>query len=285
MTQLITSEPALTVKTEEDMAFLFDAIDGFKEIRGNWLRIRVNLNRADTNYGIVTQRFEVRGQASSEPDQERPMPAWPSFWCQLRGITDTHHGTDAMLETRKVDYEQLASQADPREASTTPTGRAQEELKRIAKYKIERHIGGIFRTGEDEHFEDGMYSNFSRELLKAVEEYGIAAMSEIAYLIIYDRVGHGVASEALRWLGRISDVKTYGWRLWLLEKSLYSRSYLVRDGAVLGLASMGDTAAVPYLREAANRETIDGLREDMQQALEELEALLDATSAQSDQEE
>ena len=101
-------------------------------------------------------------------------------------------------------------------------------------------------------------------------------MGEIGYLITYGRVDDEVASEALRWLARIDDPATYGWRLWLLEKNLSSKSPMVRDGAGLGLECMGDRHAIQYIGKAIEREPITELRHDLQGALEELEASLDA---------
>lgn len=152
---------------------------------------------------------------------------------------------------------------------------------KLTKY-IEETVDVLFQMARGQDFEDGMESDFSRELTSIIRKYGDTAMAEISYLITYDRVNREVASEALRWLGCINDPPTYGWRLWLLEKSLSSASPMVRDGAALGLAFMDDPHAIPYINEAIQQEVCIELREDLQQVLEEIEVADDATSTKAD---
>jgi hypothetical protein len=154
----------------------------------------------------------------------------------------------------------------------------QQELTRY----IENTIDCLFETSREQNFEDGMESDFSRELVSLVKKYGNLAMAEISYLISYGGVDNEVAREALRCLARIDDPLTYGWRLWLLEKSLSSNSPIVRDGAALGLVSMGDAHAIEYIKKAIERETITELRYDLQGALEELEVFLDVAPIEED---
>lgn len=147
---------------------------------------------------------------------------------------------------------------------------------------VERIIDHLFESAREEYFEDGMESDFSRELISVVKKYRNLAMSEVGYFITGDRADEEVASEALRWLGRIDDESTHGWRLWVLEKSLSSKSAVVRDGAALGLVYLGDAHAVQHIKKAIEQENIDELRNDLQGALKELEASLNAIPATDD---
>jgi hypothetical protein len=148
--------------------------------------------------------------------------------------------------------------------------------------QIERLVDAIFKAARQEDFEDGMESTFSRALVSTIRQYGNRAMPEISYLILYKGSNDAVSSEALRWIGRVKDAETYGWRLWLLEKSLFSVSVLVRDGAMLGIASVGDRHAMPYLKRAIEKEDCVELREDMKEILRELEAVPDAAPPEED---
>ena len=56
-----------------------------------------------------------------------------------------------------------------------------------------------------------------------------------------------------------------------MEDSLLSPSRWIRDGAALGLATMKDLHAVPYLREAIRREEIPDLRRDFELVLDRVE--------------
>lgn len=133
-------------------------------------------------------------------------------------------------------------------------------------------IEAIFWSAKGEFFEDGMESTFSQQLNSSVKRYGNEALEAIICLIVYERVDPEVGGEALRWLGRIDHVESYGNRRWLLEKSLSLSSTRVRDGAILGLASMDDKHAIPYLKHAIEEEQCSELKADMKSVLEQLES-------------
>ena len=143
---------------------------------------------------------------------------------------------------------------------------------RLAELReVERRASTVFASAEEEVFEDGVESSFSRKLATFVWSYGKAAIDAIGRFIISDSANREVASEALRVVGRIRQPSTHRDRLWLLEHGLCSSSARVRDGAALGLAFLDDPLAVVPLRLAVEREQIPELREDMQQVLDQLE--------------
>jgi hypothetical protein len=132
-------------------------------------------------------------------------------------------------------------------------------------------ILSLFETARDEIFEDGMESEFSKRLDALVQEHEGEAISALAYVIENQTVNEEVVAEALRWMGRLEHPSSYEARLKLLEHSLRSGSARVRDAGTLGLASMDDPHAIPFLRQAIRKETYPELREDMQQVLSQLE--------------
>lgn len=139
-------------------------------------------------------------------------------------------------------------------------------------------IKTLFQNARNVTFEDGMESDFSRELVRLIRQYGKTAMEVITTLIVNDNVDAEVVAEALRWLGRMDHPPSHHDRLWLLEKSLFSSSVLVRDGAALGLASLDDPHAIPYLQQAIEREKYASLREDLEQVRDQLESTRSAIS-------
>jgi hypothetical protein len=139
--------------------------------------------------------------------------------------------------------------------------------------EIQRKTTALFEAAKDQYFEDGMESAFSNELVALIEKQGDAAVKAITHLIISEIVNVEVASEALRWLGRMDHVSTHHARLSLLERSLFSPSAPVRDGAALGLAAMDDPHAIAYLKQAIQKEKYPALREDLKQVLTQLEAV------------
>ena len=208
---------------------------------------------------------------------------WSGLLDRVVSITDAHNAvvdvptTEALQRKRRI-YRQADASTAADEYGESSSTIIQRELMR----HVEDAVTHVFGSAEDQNFEDGMESDFSRELVSLIKKYGDPAMSEVSYLITYDRVDREVAGEALRWLGRIEDPSSYDSRLWVLEQSLSSKSPLVRDGAALGLASLRDANAVQYLRGAVDRESIAELRCDLEEVLEELEISRDATSTKDD---
>jgi len=137
--------------------------------------------------------------------------------------------------------------------------------------ELEQWITSLFMVSSDEEFENGMISSFSRRLCSTIDRHGNAAMEIISYLFLYKNVNPEVLSEALRWLGRIDQVESHSYRLWLLERSLESPSIFVRDGAILGIAALDDPYAMPALCKAIEKESCEELRQNMQAVLEQLE--------------
>ena len=80
-------------------------------------------------------------------------------------------------------------------------------------------------------------------------------------------------------LVRMEHKQTLNKRLWLLQRCLFCSSPSVRDGALLGLASMDDTSAIYSLRKAIERESYVELKEDMMKVLKQLETKSDVTNS------
>ena len=143
------------------------------------------------------------------------------------------------------------------------------QLARVTE--VESEAMTVLESARDEVFEDGTHSSLSRGLLALIRDNGAVAVEVLANLIVGRRVDDEAASETLRFMGRVRHLPTHSLRLWLLERCLNHPSAPVRDGALLGIASLRDPRAAPHLRAAMVREPIPGLREDMEQTLEFLE--------------
>lgn len=143
--------------------------------------------------------------------------------------------------------------------------------QQIDSKELEEKATLLFASAKDQIFEDGMESNFSRELVEFVRAYGHSAMEIIIRIVLSDRINFEIVSEALRVIGRIHHPATYRDRLWLLESGLYSSSARVRDGSAVGLAYLDDPIAITSLKFAMKRESVTELRRDMEQVLSQLE--------------
>ena len=136
---------------------------------------------------------------------------------------------------------------------------------------MKQELAVLCEQARNEHFEDGMESEFSRNLMSMIQKVGSGVVEDLAVLILSDQINPEVASEALRWIGHIEHPSSYTRRLWLLETSLFRSSARIRDGALLGLSFLDDAHAVSYLERAVERERIEELKGDMKQVLEQLE--------------
>jgi hypothetical protein len=135
---------------------------------------------------------------------------------------------------------------------------------------LEKELIALFAQAKGEFFENGVPTYFSSQLMKLVKQRGNEAVDILIDLIVAQEVNAEIASETLRWIGRMEDPITYSKRRLLLVSGLTSKSYLIRDGAILGLASMDDPWTMPYLERALEHEQIPELREDIEQVLEQL---------------
>ena len=146
---------------------------------------------------------------------------------------------------------------------------------KISKSKIReirRSLLRLFSTAaKNEHFEDGIETQFSKDLMQIVQKEKQPAIDILRDLIPIGKLSIEVGSEALRWIGRMDDPETHEGRRRLLEVCLISRFARIRDGALLGLCSMNDKESIDALRFAFKYEEIKELKEDMQQAILDFE--------------
>lgn len=140
--------------------------------------------------------------------------------------------------------------------------------------RIRNEIRALFERGKEVNFEDGMESQFSRELVHNILEQEHVAIRIVHELIIKEKVNAEVAGEALRWLGTLQHLPTQRARRELIEQSLGCSSPKIRDGAVLGLSYLEDPESIPAIEEAIKKEPITELRQDMIETLKELKCLI-----------
>lgn len=131
----------------------------------------------------------------------------------------------------------------------------------------------FLEAAQTENFEAGMESEFSKNLAYSLEKYGLEVVDLLIFFITCENMKAEMAAEILRWLGRADFPEIYRERLWLLERSLRCSSATVRDAGVLGLASLDDPHAIPYLKRALKKEKNLELRQHMQRVLAQLERL------------
>lgn len=136
---------------------------------------------------------------------------------------------------------------------------------------VRDELAELFKRTMDEISEDGTESDFARGLRSIILRHGEPAVDALTGIVFYRRVNEGRAAESLEVVGRMNDSMTRNRRLWILESGLFSGSARIRDAASLGLASLDDPHAIPYIRKAIDEEQCEELREDLEQVLEQLQ--------------
>lgn len=194
---------------------------------------------------------------------------YTGLWVDSSVITDPELRRS---RPKPVPLPDMSWTANPQKVYEEPEWLGNSTAQQVHPEDLDRKIEALFAAAKEQDFEDGMESEFSKGLGSLIKKYGDDAMEGLAYFIVYEKVNAEVASEALRWLGRIDHPTSYHFRLWLLERSLLCSSARVRDGAALGLASLDDPHAISYLKQAIQREGCSELREDMEQVLTQLES-------------
>lgn len=177
--------------------------------------------------------------------------------------------TAGQLERGKLDYSPSISSYTASESSELTESSTQEHQPGKS---LMMEMEQLFVQAEEEQFEDGMESAFSKRLLALIEKHGDLAVKVLSGLVHNKRTSSETASEALRWLGQMFHPASFKYRFWLLSNALTSSSLRVRDGALLGLSFMDTTKAIPVLEEAAVDEKCDELRDDIVALLDYLKA-------------
>ena len=143
---------------------------------------------------------------------------------------------------------------------------ARVDFTRQVTEKLEQSI----IAAQDEEFEAGMESEFSRSLDDCFDLQAEALVLSIRKKISEPKLSAEICAEMLRWVSRQEATGTRELALGTLVIGLSHRSSLVRDAAALGLAEFDETLAQPYLRDAWERETVPEFREDLKDLIDSL---------------
>ncbi len=178
--------------------------------------------------------------------------------------------TSAFFRTPAITNYKNPTTAWKEESSTSGTFEATSIEKILQTAHLRGQLTAIFAAARDEYFEDGMDSEFSRDLVDFVSRYGLSAVKVLREFISDLTLSSETVYEALRWIGKINDVATRNERLRLLEESLRSPVASLRDGAVLGLAWMDDPQVMRSVQQALLKETNWLVQKSMHHLLEQL---------------
>jgi hypothetical protein len=137
--------------------------------------------------------------------------------------------------------------------------------------RIAKGLESLLELAADEEFETGMESNLIAGLMALIARFPERSMEMLTGLMRTRDISYQVFGEILRVLGRVESKATAEHRFVLLVSYLKHRSAIIRDAAAVGLALLGDSRAVPALRDAIQMERVKSLRMDLEGVMEELE--------------
>jgi hypothetical protein len=190
-------------------------------------------------------------------------------WVSDATSWEKRHGRHLLIGSHFTNMGDAASRTVCHEESVPLANTIDQPIRVV---DVSRPVEAAFRAAQYETFGDGEESEFAKALVLLVRQYGSSAVDAIRKLITFDHLDE-VASVALRTLGRVQHPMSRASRLRLLEHALTHHSSWVRDGAALGLASLGDPAAIGPLQRAVAQEPIEELRQDMEAVEQYLETL------------
>lgn len=151
------------------------------------------------------------------------------------------------------------------------------ELRELTP-EMQARLEAMLDAARHSIIEDGMSNPINERVPGLVAKDFSAVVPALLAAIDTERATPIVAAEVLKELGRLRNVTSHATRRWVLERALLSPWPFTRDGAGLGLASLGDPGAIPSLRRAVEREPNPRLRADLQMVIDELaEIVTDGT--------
>ena len=152
--------------------------------------------------------------------------------------------------------------------ATTPT--LERDVPSHLGDPLLRYVLQLVQDAQEEVFEDGMESNFSRGLVSVIQEHGNAVLTAIEDIILDSNTNVELQGETLIQLGAIDSPGTHNRRLTILTGALESKDVRVRDAASLALETMEDASAIPALESALRREQSARMQQNLKAVITQL---------------
>ena len=137
--------------------------------------------------------------------------------------------------------------------------------------RVEEQLDWLCAAADEESFEAGVESRLSESLEQLSIYDPIPVIRALTAMLRDNLANPEILSEILQWASRQEARAIRADVIDLLSMGLYHRSSLVRDSAALGLACLDEITAIPYVRQAVERERVPELRRDMESLLRSLE--------------
>lgn len=223
----------------------------------------------------------IRGQfvspASTDPDYAGNQELWSEDGITLRDVWLAIH-TGKEVPPAVADFSSTYPRLH-RSAGNSTADSIEQEL--LCENELTGQFVLFIRDAENEHFEDGMGSEFATRVHESMVNYGSVAVA--AWERILWRMGNvnETGEELLRQFGLIENEPSRERRLRVLKDSLKSPDPRIRDAAGLGLSFLDDPSVLPALQTAHETETEGWLRDNLSLVIEQFTSNFDADIPQS----
>lgn len=135
----------------------------------------------------------------------------------------------------------------------------------------ENRVRSLLLCSYFEAFDVQASYNLTDAFTELIKQDGKTIINALSTLINEKLLRDDLICEALVSIGRLLDANTEGDRFNLLVSSLDHPAPIVRDGAIMGLAFMDNKKAIPYLRKASAKESLQTLRGNIEVAIKDIE--------------
>lgn len=143
----------------------------------------------------------------------------------------------------------------------------------VKSLTVEAELGKLFSLAAWEDFEDGVETEFSRQIEDFVRKHQDTGIQAIWSAIVDERYFEQDIAEALLWIGLMRDSTAIGSRRGLLVFALQSESVFIRDSAVSALSYLADTSVIEVLTRQLDVETSEGVKSNIRSVLRYLRRL------------
>ena len=154
---------------------------------------------------------------------------------------------------------------------SSPAAEGDSTDRSLLPVAFTHRIEEVMQLGHGIFFEDGVETLFSEKLVETMKKWGVPAVECLHNYVMSGRAEEEVAAEALRWVGGLRDVKTHEARWRFLIAALYFPSLALRDGALMGLAAMGEPRSLPFLERAQLLPANRPLRTDYEELIRQIQ--------------
>ena len=195
-------------------------------------------------------------------DESTDIVGWPKSWDLVRNRS--WNTTVEFLNARELTFPHSIFGSISVNESLPPS------TDTFINAQVETQLDRLFFAAHEEQFETGVESRFSKGLEQLYAHASDAVLQSLRNRLVGGRASPQVLAEMLEWVSRQEQASRNN-IVNLLSTGLGNASPLVRDAAALSLAYFDGNAAIPYLKQAIQKENVPELQTDLRALVLSLE--------------